>query len=786
MMRRAILFVILLGALWGTPVVSLAAGGAPPEEDLSLARRFAPVLYFHPDEPFRPQPVEVLVGQARLRQARAGWFDINVLNDPTLRDLCRYDGPEYFLDVWYGDEGTSDYKNYSAHRTFYEAHLSPDTGGPPATTYARVVREEGHIVIQYWLFYYYNDWLNKHEGDWEMVQVVLDGAEQPQWVILSQHHGGTRRPWSAVQIEEGTHPAVYVALGSHANYFWGDEVFPNVRAMGSASFTVVDRTGHAHRTLPQVLLIPERETVRDNPDAWPGMEWLCFEGNWGERAAQADLGGPLGPPEKKSWAAPYAWGMEQPADETIWYGHRLRVAVRATGPVRISGGTASSDLDQIPQPDGRGGTLLLHEEPRGTIPFEVEALTTTQVAITTTYPFRELEVVRRTAYSPIPLLPGERLSGQLCASCGPELRRVSADGEETDLEVAYEETIEPAVWDAPDMVWLVGLLPAEEISRGIGTALLAGTLPTVLYVLLLYWADRYEKEPKRLLATAFAWGALPAILLAAVVRLLSNLPPALLGPGAVEATGAGWLGPWIEELLKGAVVLFLFLRYPREFDGVVDGILYGGMVGFGFTMTGNTIGYIGAFLFQGWGGLGTPIVVRGLIHSLNHALYSAAFGAGLGWIRTIPSHRYRWAPAPAGFLLAGAVHTAHTLALRATWGPTTIGVLITLAGLAGMVLLLAGMLARQRRILRAELLEEVPWSLYRTMILPGGRVRAQWKALRQGGIRGWLKARRLHQLCAELAFKRRRARRRPDNLDLAEEVNRLRQAIRSIDPPPPA
>ncbi|HIP87724.1 MAG TPA: hypothetical protein EYH27_04720, partial [Anaerolineales bacterium] len=92
--------------------------------------------------------------------------------------------------------------------------------------------------------------------------------------------------------------------------------------------------------------------------------------------------------------------------------------------------------------------------------------------------------VRRTAYPPIPLLPGERLSGQLCDSCGPELRKVNAEGEETNLEVAYEETVEPAVWDAPDIVWLVGLLPAEEISRGIGTALMAGTLPTLLYYLI--------------------------------------------------------------------------------------------------------------------------------------------------------------------------------------------------------------------------------------------------------------------------------------------------------------
>ena len=126
----------------------------------------------------------------------------------------------YILDVWYGNEGASDYKNYSAHRSFYKTALRPEVGGPPVVIYAHVVRdhEEKVITIQYWLFYYYNDWFNKHEGDWEMIQVMVAEAGDPLWVVLSQHHGGTRRAWKHTQIEDGNHPAVFVALGSHANY----------------------------------------------------------------------------------------------------------------------------------------------------------------------------------------------------------------------------------------------------------------------------------------------------------------------------------------------------------------------------------------------------------------------------------------------------------------------------------------------------------------------------------------------------------------------------------------
>jgi len=310
------------------------------QEDLELARRYAPVLYFHPAELFRPQSVDVMVNTARLRQTRREWIDINILTNVSLSDLFSYKDVSYHLDVWFNDEGASDYKNYSAHRTYYQSVLSPQAGGPPIVAYAHVVRDENpqQIVLQYWLFYYYNDWFNKHEGDWEMVQVVLSASGEPEWVILSQHHGGTRRPWTQVKIEEGTHPAVYVALGSHANYFWGDEVYPNGTKVGNVQVEVMDRTGTFGRVIPEVRMIPDREVVEGDPDGWSGLEWLPFRGNWGEVAPHSDFSGPLGPAEKGSqWEQPHAWGMSQPLDLETWYQNRLRVEVRGEGADRVVG-----------------------------------------------------------------------------------------------------------------------------------------------------------------------------------------------------------------------------------------------------------------------------------------------------------------------------------------------------------------------------------------------------------------------------------------------------------------
>ena len=197
------------------------AGGALadeplPESDLELAQRYAPILYFHAAEVFRPQPADVIVEQARLRQSRRLWFDVNVLLSLNVLDLFDLESDEsHFLDVWYGDDGSSAYTNYSAHQAYYEAVLSPEAGGPPAVVYAHVVRDEDpdHVTIQYWALYFYNDWFNKHEGDWETVQVMLTAEGEPEWVMLSQHHGGTRRAWASAPVEDGTHPVAYVALG---------------------------------------------------------------------------------------------------------------------------------------------------------------------------------------------------------------------------------------------------------------------------------------------------------------------------------------------------------------------------------------------------------------------------------------------------------------------------------------------------------------------------------------------------------------------------------------------
>jgi RsiW-degrading membrane proteinase PrsW (M82 family) len=782
-------FKIAILALVSLAVIALVTptGAAFAQDELSvedavLARMYAPVLYFHRAEVFRPQPVEVMVNSARLRQARRNWFsDVNVLSHVSIADLLGYKDDSYALDAWYGDEGASDYKNYTAHRAYYQARLSPEAAGPPIVAYAHVVRDEdaGHITIQYWLFYYYNDWFNKHEGDWEMVQVVLNAAGEPEWVVLSQHHGGTRRSWSTAQIEGGTHPAAHVALGSHANYFWGDETYPNGTTVGNARLEIMDRTGSFGKVIPDVILIPDREQAAADPARWKGLEWLSFGGHWGEIAPQSDFGGPYGPADKgDQWERPYAWGMDQPLDVDTWYANRLQVAVtgQAAEGARVT--LHYENRDALPSTETLGNLALLHADPSpgAVLVAGIEVPSGPSYGLLATWPDAETSQVTRYRFDDVPSGASGRASLTLRSDALPTLIVEGASQEVPPTTVG----VEAATWDAPDLVWLAGMLPASDVVRGVTISLLAGLLPTVLYVGALYWADRYEKEPKAMLAATFLWGAIPALLVAVAVRLFFKIPVELLGPEAIEAVRAGLVAPLVEEALKGAVVIFIAVRYRLEFDNVLDGIIYGAMVGFGFAMTGNTLSYLGAFLLRGFDGLSSTIFIEGVLYGLNHALYTALFGAGLGYARLARQRWQRWAVPLAAFVLAVVSHALHNLAVRNAIGLNPLTVAATWVGVVVIVVVIVWSLRRQRQWLATELVGEVPDEVYRTLTVRGGRGRAQWQALRRGRLSGWRQVRRVHQQCAELATKKMQHRRRPDELRLLEEIGRLRQELKAL------
>jgi hypothetical protein len=165
---------------------------------------------------------------------------------------------------------------------------------------------------------------------------------------------------------------------------------------------------------------------------------------------------------------------------------------------------------------------------------------------------------------------------------------------------------------------------------------------------------------------------------------------------------------------------------------------------------------------------------------MNHALYAAVFGAGLGLARLAKKRWQRWVLPAGGFVLAVVTHALHNLLARNLLGLNALTVITTGAGVTLVGIVVGWSLARQQRCLRVELEGMVPGALYRTMVTPGARTRTQWRALRVGGMKGWRRARRLQQLCAELAFKKMQHHRRPDEPEIAQAIERLRQEISGL------
>jgi RsiW-degrading membrane proteinase PrsW (M82 family) len=314
------------------------------------------------------------------------------------------------------------------------------------------------------------------------------------------------------------------------------------------------------------------------------------------------------------------------------------------------------------------------------------------------------------------------------------------------------------------------------VLRGVALSLVAGLLPPLVYVLLLYWVDQYEKEPVRLLAAALLWGAVPAALAAVVMRIFFRLPASLLGPGAIRLVSSGLVTPLIEEALIGAAVLFIAWRYRHEFDDALDGIIYGAVAGLGFAMTANIASYLGTFLQYGFAGLGQKVYVEGFLYGLDQALYAAIFGAGVGYARLAWRRLERWAVPVAAFALAVATRACHNLASENATGGNLWTLAVTWAGFLVILAVILWSLEQERRCLAAELAGEVPDTLYRRITAPAGCWLAEWHALRRGGWQGLVRVRHTLQQCTRLAFIKSQSR-QPGEPGAAGELHQLRQRM---------
>ena len=127
---------------------------------------------------------------------------------------------------------------------------------------------------------------------------------------------------------------------------------------------------------------------------------------------------------------------------------------------------------------------------------------------------------------------------------------------------------------------------------------LIGFASSLLFAYILYWLDRYEKEPLLLLGGVFLWGAVVAAGSAFLINTILGVGIYVFtGSFATDLATGSLVAPLVEETLKGLAVLGVFLVFRNEFDSVLDGIIYAGVAALGFAATENTY-YIYTYGFQ--------------------------------------------------------------------------------------------------------------------------------------------------------------------------------------------
>jgi hypothetical protein len=280
-----------------------------------LARRYAPIVYTKDQEEpcdgngeaFAPVAVELVLGNP----------DVVLRNDPNDSGIAGPMPRDLFgkPNDFYLDFPSSPKEPGCDYETYYDGVAS----GVPNVAYAHVVTEPGKrgVALQYWFYYYFNDWNNNHESDWEMIQIFFDVASvdealtvAPEHVGYSQHAGGERAGWNDDKLHrEGDRPVVYVAAGSHSNQYEQKNYLG--RAEEGAGFGCDDATGPSTRIDLEPRLVPDAVDSADDEYAW-----LTYEGRWGERLS-GEFNGPTGPNAKTQWSKPVTWSESKLRDANV-------------------------------------------------------------------------------------------------------------------------------------------------------------------------------------------------------------------------------------------------------------------------------------------------------------------------------------------------------------------------------------------------------------------------------------------------------------------------------------
>ncbi|MBF4160127.1 PrsW family intramembrane metalloprotease [Nocardioides acrostichi] len=295
--------------------------------------------------------------------------------------------------------------------------------------------------------------------------------------------------------------------------------------------------------------------------------------------------------------------------------------------------------------------------------------------------------------------------------------------------------------------------------RTLAIATVFAALPVGPLVACYLWLDRYEPEPRRLLAAGLLWGGFVATAAALLLQGIGGLLVGFTGDDGIAI-----VAPITEEATKGAFLVLLLWWRRAELDGVLDGIVYAGMVGIGFAFVENIL-YLAA-AYNGTDGMGpggttaltATFVVRCLVSPFAHPLFTTFTGIGVGLAVNARSETVRWLTPVGGYLCAVLAHSAwNSSTVFGGNGFWLVYVVLMLPAFVGVAGIAVWARRSERTMLTAALGDAaerglIPATDIGWVVDLGARREARRHARRQGGRRAEAAMETYQQAAIELGF----------------------------------
>lgn len=312
-------------------------------------------------------------------------------------------------------------------------------------------------------------------------------------------------------------------------------------------------------------------------------------------------------------------------------------------------------------------------------------------------------------------------------------------------------------------------------------------IPAFFFSWFIYWLDRYEKEPRWLLFMAFFWGGFVAIIGALIGSLILDVgfTAILQDETLVDIAGGSITAPFVEEFWKGLAVLAVVLIFRKEFDSILDGVVYGAIAGLGFAATENVLYFMGQYADGGWAGMFTNFALRIGVFAWGHPFYTAFTGIGFAVARMNHNILIKIIAPVIGYFLAVFAHSFHntSLVFVSGLGSLALVILVEWAGWFIFLGFIGFMVYKEQGLLKKHLREEVTSGLitenqYKTAV-SFFQFGARMAAL-SGGVYGATS--RFYQVCGELAHKKEQLVKFGDERGNIATIDKLRTELTSLAP----